>query len=76
MNGDMVIIVTGPRGKVVDSKVFKHSRYPLDDNYEKAITKQIGIFERTYKSPSYVIHQGSASTVTSFLTVYRELARK
>lgn len=76
MNGDMIIIVTGRGGKVVDSKVVQHSRYPSNDNYEKAIAKQLGIFERMYKSRSYVIHQGSSSSVASFLTVYPELARK
>jgi len=76
MNGDMVIVVTDRGGKVVDSKVFQHSRYPSNDNYEKAIAKQIGIFERMYEGRGCAIHQGSSSNVASFLTVYPELARK
>ena len=76
MNGDIIILVTGRGGKVVDSRVFQRSRYTSYDKYEEAIAKKIGSFERRYKSPSYVIHQGNSGNVASFLTVYPELARK
>ncbi len=76
MNGDIVIIVMGRGGKVVDSKVFQHSKYPSDDKFENAIARRIDSFERMYKGRDYVIHQGSSSNVASFLTVYPELARK
>jgi len=76
MNGDIVVIVTNRKGKVVSSKVFQRSKFASNDNYEGAIARQIGIFERIYRGPGYGIHQGNSSTVSSFLTVYPELARK
>lgn len=76
MNGNIVIVVTNRQGKVVASRVFHRSSYSSPDNYEGAIAKQIGSYEHKYGTPSYAIHQGSASTVTSFLTVYPELTRK
>ena len=75
MNGNIVIIVTNRRGKIVDSMVFQRSKYDSADNYERAIARKIGSFEQRYSASHYRIHQGSASDVSSFLTVYPELAR-
>ena len=74
-NGNIVLIVMDRDRKIVASQVLLVSRYPLSENYERAVAKAIGHLENKYPSPDYVIHQGSAKDVASFLTVYPELAR-
>lgn len=75
-NGNYIILVMDKKGRLVDAKVFQRSKYSSIDVYEESIAKHIGCFERKYKDPDYVIHQGSASDVASFFTVYPELASK
>ena len=74
-NGNIVIIVMDRSHRIVASQVLPSSRYRSPENHERAIARAIGHFEHKYPGPDYVIHQGSARNVASFLTVYPELAR-
>ena len=76
MNGDIVIMVTDRSSKMVDHKVFERSKYQSSEKYEQAIARQIGIFERMYGESNYIINQGSASSLSSFFTVYPEFVQK
>ena len=74
MEGDFVIVVTdNTSGKIMAAKILQRSEYPTPDKYEKAIARNIDKLEREYKAKKYVIHQGNASNVSSFLTMYPEI---
>jgi len=72
---NIIIVVTDKENRVVASSILHSANYRSLDNYEQAIAKTIGRFERMYPSPGYAIHQGNGRHLSSFLTVYPELAR-
>ena len=76
MNGNFLIAVADKEGLVVEAKTIERSRYCCAANYEKAIARCITNFEHKYGDKGYLIHQGTASNVASFLTVYPELVQQ
>lgn len=76
MNGNFIVAVANKEGTVVEAKTIKRSKYGCAAEYEKAIARCITKFEHKYGDKGYLIHQGTASDVASFLTVYPELVQQ